>query len=67
MRTEKIGDVNRRSVRLGQDVTKKNAHITMSQTISPAPSPAKRFVPRLQIASDFSFIAGLGRQHPRVG
>ena len=59
MRSENIGDVDRRCVRLGQDMNKKNARVTIIQTISLAPSPAKRLVPRLQIASSYSFFARL--------
>ena len=59
MRSENIGDVDRRYVRLGQDMTKNNAPITMTQTISYASSQAKRLVPRPQIASSYSFFARL--------
>ena len=56
---EKICDLDRRYVRLGQDVTRLRARITLTQTISYAPSQAKRLVPRPQIASSYSFFAGL--------
>ena len=40
-------------------MTKNNAPITMTQTISYAPSQAHRLVPRPQIASSYSFFARL--------
>ena len=59
MRSENIGDVDRRYVRLGQYVTRFRAPVTMTQTISYASSQAKRLVPRPQIASSYSFFARL--------